>query len=693
MKARPGKKLHPTGQLSIFAILIFQVLFILFAMSLNIALVVHDKINLQNSVDIAAYYGAMKQAEMMNAIAHINYQIRQSWKLLTWRYRVLGSVSITDQPAWNLPATNSDTEHLLPTHNHTTPSGSYFFCVGHKYWGGFHDSPSNTITTNTDLLCTGMGTTIAAPTVPTVSGVLGRFSNILQGIQNTVTTVGTTLRRKCNFYGYNSWLLGIMSFIHFRRDQSARKYMIHELAKALTNGKDLDNQLIETGVKKTFTKNLSFINKASFNKSTSKLKQFSSLDGATPGQWLRDQPFHDMGLYSNFYGSGGCTKRLDFLHTPPASVANQPNTISLTNEIGIHDPWPACAASKQCQASAGMRKVEDFIVFYSVKAELDYEKQIFLPFSENITLKAKAFAKPFGGLIGPDNSVDRLLPLPNLPGSTGPINLMDVDKRHSPNYSRYPGDPWGLRSSLVHYHWAKYIKSYKHDNSLHSYLKIEYPNDNDPLARNPLPGYPPGITARRWELAAVAPDLFDITYFTILPYYTEAYFSKIQNLIPNHNYLRGDFGMYRESNQFSGTSILYQAGYGSDPSKNVWRAIQTILHPNHPNPSIYSFFTKPFYKIQNLNMLLTGWNPPKQKYKPGDNDYEATSGNTNFGKCFLWAHTAGIDITTGSTRGKIANGCIYGGRTGYSVKMVSAEFLKGFSSAINPFPTGDPEWY
>ena len=89
MKKRKFKRLHPTGQLSIFVVLIFQALFILFAMSLNVALVVHDKINLQNSVDIAAYYGAMKQAEMMNAIAHINYQIRQSWKLLVWRYRVL----------------------------------------------------------------------------------------------------------------------------------------------------------------------------------------------------------------------------------------------------------------------------------------------------------------------------------------------------------------------------------------------------------------------------------------------------------------------------------------------------------------------------------------------------------------------------------------------------------------------------
>ena len=86
------------GQLAIFIALIFQVLFVFFAMSINVALVIHDKINLQNSVDLAAYYGAQKQAEILNAIAHNNYVIRQSWKLLSWRYRVIGSMGLDSHP-------------------------------------------------------------------------------------------------------------------------------------------------------------------------------------------------------------------------------------------------------------------------------------------------------------------------------------------------------------------------------------------------------------------------------------------------------------------------------------------------------------------------------------------------------------------------------------------------------------------
>ena len=98
---------------------------------------VHDKINLQNSVDIAAYYGAMKQAEMLNAIAHINYQIRQSWKLLTWRYRVLGSMGLTHIPHpsanWRNPIYTSDTDHPLPAFDRnpaTPPAGPLLFLCG-----------------------------------------------------------------------------------------------------------------------------------------------------------------------------------------------------------------------------------------------------------------------------------------------------------------------------------------------------------------------------------------------------------------------------------------------------------------------------------------------------------------------------------------------------------------------------------
>ena len=703
-KLRARKKRHITGQLSIFAILIFQVLFILFAMSLNIALVVHDKINLQNSVDIAAYYGAMKQAEMMNAIAHINYQIRQSWKLLSWRYRVLGSVGLTDSIR---TATNSDTEHPLPAYHNPAVPGPYFFCIGHKFWGTFIN-PTDSMPVSgpgsggrADNICERMGTHIPAPTITPPMPGFGGWSSFVGSMSGFGATVGQKLRRKCNFYGYNSWFFGVVAFRHFREDQSARKYMIYELAKVLSNDKDLNNESIYDGVRKTFEKNLSFINKASLAKSGSELKQFNALKNISPEMWLKDQTFFDLGLYANTYGAGGCTKTISFLNNLPPTIASDPGARNraqrIISEIGFSAPnqaWPACATgSKKCLPSAGMRKKKEFIVFYSVKAELKYEKQIFLPFSTNITLKAKAFAKPFGGRIGPNTedpatSVDKRLPRSTFPST---VNHLTVDKEHSPNYSRYPGDPWGLRSSVVHYSWAKYIKSNLSENNIHYYIKANHPNENDSLARNSLSGSRPYVTARGWEIAAVAPDLFDVTYFTILPYYTHAYFPKISNLIPDKNYLRGDFGRLKIPTGFSGESVLEQVGYGSlGPDKNIWAKIPA--QALNPVPYTSYNFKKPFYKIKDLKLLLTGWNPPKRKYDTGDNDYDAGK-ESNFGECFKWIHEAGIDPYSPTLRGKIANGCIYGGRTGYSVKMVSESFLKSFVPSLTSVPQGDPEWY
>ena len=91
---RPALLANQRGQAAIFVALMFNVLFVFFAMAINISLVVHDKINLQNSADMAAYYAAMKQAEILNVIAHENYMIRQSYKLLAWRYRVLGILGL-----------------------------------------------------------------------------------------------------------------------------------------------------------------------------------------------------------------------------------------------------------------------------------------------------------------------------------------------------------------------------------------------------------------------------------------------------------------------------------------------------------------------------------------------------------------------------------------------------------------------
>ena len=279
-----------------------------------------------------------------------------------------------------------------------------------------------------------------------------------------------------------------MTFFLFHTDQSNRKYMIKKLAEALQNGKGKElppfsnapgTYDIETGVKKTFENNLSYINKTNYDDpSSQKLKQFSSLEGINTKEWLEDKPFLVRGLYADLRGgdiepaspTGGCIKDLKEVSTTPATAietnpANKDAAKAILAMINDSNAptWPDCIEPNKCKPSAGIYKRDDFLVFYSVKAEINYKNQIFLPFSKDITLKAKATAMPFGGIIGPPPIVpgtsvrtdERLPPnsMPSLPTGPGHIFYIEFDKKVAPNYSRYPGDPYGLRSSLVHHYW------------------------------------------------------------------------------------------------------------------------------------------------------------------------------------------------------------------------------------------------
>ncbi len=695
-----------TGQLAIFIILLFPVLFTLFAMSLNITLVVHDKINLQNSVDIAAYYGAMKQAEMLNAIAHINYQIRQSWKLMTWRYRVLGNIGLTNVPIWKPALPVENREHSLPAFHPTTVPGPYFFCVGHKDWGDPIQKTGGTVSTvklekTKDMLCHKMLQDIKAPSVPTLSGTLGSLSSALNKIRATGLKIQEQLKEHCDIYGYNSWLLGAWTFRHFHMDQSARKKMIYHLAETMSGrpdhlyGTDLDGKSIEKGVLKTFKKNLTFINRKAFEEEPKKsFKQFNSLKGKNPKEWLKDIPLYHLGLFGNFKGSKtNCQKNLDYLRNGPAAASNH-DILQLTQILNTNkNPWPDCKNDFFCAPSAGLYKNKNFMIFYTVKADLKYKNQIFLPSfgADKVNLKAKAFAKPFGGTIGPmqPKKADPRLPKPKNGGQSPSGNLMELDKKFTPNYSRYPGDEYGLRSPYVHYYWANHIKSTnRNEKNILFYSKDNYHDDRDPLARGLIPpGL--GILARKWELVAISPDIFDVTYFTILPYYMQTHFPKIKNLFEEAggetaNSLRGDLGTFRDTNNnFYRSGILEQTGV-STHIQPPWIQIRSHVPPP-PVP-------KPWYKIGNLDQLLTGWNPPTNKYQAGE--FYNNIDNTKFGHCDKWGHDF-FNILDGTTKGKIANGCIYGGRVGYSVKLISAEFIKGFRGLDNKIEDHltDRDWY
>lgn len=74
------------GQIAVLLALSFSVLFLLIAMVINISFLVTAKINLQNSVDLAAYAGAAQQARYLTEIGRWNYEMRRNYKAMTYDY-------------------------------------------------------------------------------------------------------------------------------------------------------------------------------------------------------------------------------------------------------------------------------------------------------------------------------------------------------------------------------------------------------------------------------------------------------------------------------------------------------------------------------------------------------------------------------------------------------------------------------
>lgn len=68
------------------------------AFVINVGLFVKAKINLQNSVDAAAYAGASVQARQLTNIAYANWEMRNTYKEWMFKYYVLGQLGLLSNP-------------------------------------------------------------------------------------------------------------------------------------------------------------------------------------------------------------------------------------------------------------------------------------------------------------------------------------------------------------------------------------------------------------------------------------------------------------------------------------------------------------------------------------------------------------------------------------------------------------------
>ncbi len=670
------------GQVSIFLALIFQILFVFFAMVINMGLFVHDKINLQNAVDLGAFYAAGKQAELMNEIAHINFQIRQDYKLLAFRYHVLGTLGRrrTDP---QVPARSQGAlQDVLQNHSATADGPVPVSCIANPLW---YEFARRTNDPNENYCWQDTSGFTAPPVAINATGGAPDTAGLNAAIQANAIAASAQFGASCRSAAPLNWsfLASILGMYKF--SASTRKQTIWSLRANLVNGdpRDRDNQPIRDGVRKTVLKNLT---EASRNSQPSVdfingLSLGDCAGGARPGETTIPEILTTTALYffnttGDLSGQSGCTftvrsqvdhgqiqeqnqvQQLDPTGVLRAVVAGEPNQ---------QDPF---------HSSLGFEKNPWCMAWIGVKARANPRKP-FAPFGQPIAIEARAFAQPFGGRIGPwygnrwsssdpissadpSSRTDRLTSPRQLPGA----GLPTANSTYIPNFSRFPGDTLGMQSNLTQGLGREFLRAlslnstsgqpppanrlmYNWFTGFYSVAQtgdaLAYDYVNPAMMSNAVLS-----RLRNLEMAMVAPNLFDVAYYSIDPQGTTTFINPLRQnsgrvtLAPSGAVPAGDLGSHVGTG-FANVNLEGQieAAFGGSPA--IDQQLQPQVH----------------WMIRDWRNLLTMWAP-----------HRATNfafPTERFGQC------AQAALPDSPIPGK----CAIGGRSGYSVRLISREHLNG----------------
>ena len=569
---------------------------------------------------------------------------------MVWRMRVLGEFGRNAHPAGQNSFLNGAGDP--PTDAKEYPnSNSTAVCVAHP---AFVEAPVGS------SLC--KDTKVTIPDIPPVP-VIAPMNAFNFQIQAAVQNLRNLFQAACSDQGQINWYFTATLFSGYKRAVAIRKQMIEQIAANMSGDasdfKDQKLASVRTGVLNTLKNNLTHANllgMASDN-DVQTLNSMALGPCANVSHWLPDVPIRPYFMYTdNAFASGvGCKaapQPIFFLPTS-STIMQKLDPDGQLRDLALNGD--SVDNSNPMHSSLGFEKNPWCVTYFGVRAKTKPRKP-FAPFGPNVTLEARSFAAPFGGRVGPwygsvwqrgdgQSSGDRTDPLtpPRLP-LAAPIPPDEMTAQSMPNYSRYPGDPLGMKSMAAlaasrDSLW-KTFQTGGEKIALAWYEGIKnLPATGDALPWDDANNKAPWI--RNLELAAIEPDLFDITYYSIDPHYPALYFGSSQT------------GRFQNLKPISdlGTRFTPDAMMNNDVGNQIALANVTTNRLIDPTLS--------FWTIRSPAHLLTGWT------QKSASNYGFPS--EAFGQCNPNGSPKPDAPTTG--------GCAIGGRVGYSIRHVAREYL------------------
>ena len=581
------------------------------------------------------------------------------------------------------------------------------FCLAHIGFGDWHGANKETFCkASCTQLNTGVSNVVnnistvgsfsvtgATTGAATAAAIASANSNI-EAICKKSTIIGSTmLAQFLNSYGL---------------DTAKKRSAINALFANLNNESqkfiDLNGDLVEKGSKNTFLNNLTEANRSSVG-STFKVLNGSSGDFSggddCKTQMYSEILFQYIAFYQLACKHNGDENNFEFVDTITSTGALHPTIISQVPDAN------AIRNSFIQKFSIGIEKNPWCMVYYGARAQSE-PKIPFLPISV-IKLNAVSFAKPFGGSTGPwffknwqpgvsvgdreggnaADQVDKTLPLRKISGAA---SSQAKAQNIIMNYANYVGDTRGLAKDtyIGRYHdllmGGSKIGDGRADLKFANWSNIATP-DADLLSM-------PAGRIRKLEMSVVAPNQFDLTYYSIEPdFYNNYYKGRMES--------GSKFALALKNN--TGIDASFSTDYG-DAGGTVMNQIQIEKEIEQTGGGVTTAPRNFPFIPSSPASLLTGWTflnlTDVNGYKDFPFDSGAvgrvglqTKGSMLFGTCNDSAdvnkdYKTLADPTASPPRPPTPGNCVTGGRTGYSVKIVSQEAINGTQGPIGGETTG-----